>query len=77
LQIVEIGAIEEVEERAPEWAAEAAEQPLVPAQLFPGVPKHWLMELSKHSTYLRLKAEPHKTFMDQIGQPFYGDADVL
>ena len=77
LQIVEIGAIKEIEPVAPDWAAEAAQQPLVPAQLTHGVPTQWLKEICGGYDPLRLLAEQYKTFMDQIGQPYERRVDFL
>jgi hypothetical protein len=77
LQIVKIGAIKGSDPVAPDWAAEAAEQPLMPAQLPRSVPLHWLMTGPSDKNYLFLKIEQFKTFMDQIGQPFSRRIDVL
>ena len=77
-QIVNIGAIKKSEPGAAAgWAAEAAKQPLMPAQLTRGVPAYCLMTISGSSNYLRLPAEQYKTFMDQIGQPYKRRVNVL
>ena len=76
LQIVNIGAVKESEPEAPDWAAEAATQPLVPPQLPHGVPTHLSMNVPSGSS-LWLSVEQYKIFMDQIGQPYKGRVDAL
>jgi hypothetical protein len=76
LQIVEIGAIKKSKPGAPNWTAEAAKKPLLPARLHHGVPKHFSVKVSKDTDLLHLKVGQFKTFMDQIGHRF-GRVDVL
>jgi hypothetical protein len=76
LQIVNIGA-KGSDPTAPDWAAEAEKQPLVPAQLPDGVLPRFSLKFSEKTSYLRLKAEQHKIFMDQIGQPYKHRGDLL
>jgi hypothetical protein len=76
LEIVKIGAIKESEPEAPDWAVEAAKQPLLPAQLARGVPTQWSMHVPSGSN-LRISVEQCKIFMDQIGHPHNHCEDVL
>ena len=69
LQIIDINAMKKNERKAATWAAEAANQPLVPAQLPHGVPTQWSMKVFNGHAYLRLPAEQHKIFKDQICEP--------
>jgi hypothetical protein len=78
LQIVNIGAIKENEPgAAADWAAGAAKQPLVPAQLPRDVPTHWLMEISGIENWLRLHSAQCTTLLDQIGHRYEDHVDVL
>ena len=77
LQIVEIGTVKDVEQGPPDWAAGAAKQPLVPAQLPHDVPSHWLIKSPNTRSNLSLKSEQYKTFMGQIGHPFGRHVEAL
>ena len=80
LKIIEIGAtITESKPLyvAPDWAAEAETQPLVPARMTPGVPTQWVTTVPNDKLSLFINTEPYKIFMDQIGQPYKGRVDAL
>jgi hypothetical protein len=77
LQIVDIGAFNESDPTAPDWAAEAGKQPVLPDQLPQGVSTQFCIKIARITDPLRVNTEQYKTFMDQIGEPYHRRVDVL